>query len=170
MSTKLRNAFGHFATGVTIITTRTPTGEPVGMTVNSFASLSLDPPLVLWSLARTSVNFDVFQAATHFAVHVLGTEQSPLARQFATKDIDRFLDVDDDPLRVGCTAARRVPRVFRVRDARALRRRRPLDHRRPDPRVDERPGDPLLFYRGTICENRDRLTAATIYALASVSS
>ena len=148
MSTKLRNAFGHFATGVTIITTRTPTGDPVGMTVNSFASLSLDPPLVLWSLARTSVNFDVFQVETHFTVHVLGTEQSPLARQFATKDIDRFLDVTTTPCASG------VPRLDEYHacfECETHARYDGGDHSIIIGRildVDERPGDPLLFYRG----------------------
>ena len=148
MSTKLRNAFGHFATGVTIITTRTPTGDPVGMTVNSFASLSLDPPLALWSLARASVNFDVFHAASHFAVHVLGTEQSPLARQFATKDIDRFLGVTT----TACASG--VPRLDDYHacfECETYARYDGGDHSIIVGRilaVDERPGDPLLFYRG----------------------
>ena len=148
MSTKLRNAFGHFATGVTIITTRTASGNPIGMTVNSFASLSLDPPLALWSLARASVNFDVFHAAPHFAVHVLGTEQSPLARQFATKDIDRFRDVTTTLCASG------VPRLDEYHacfECETYARYDGGDHSIIIGRileVDERPGDPLLFYRG----------------------
>jgi flavin reductase (DIM6/NTAB) family NADH-FMN oxidoreductase RutF len=148
MSTQLRNAFGHFATGVTIITTRTASGNPIGMTVNSFASLSLDPPLALWSLARASVNFDVFHATSHFAVHVLGTEQSPLARQFATKDIDRFLGVTTTDCASG------VPRLDDYHacfECETYARYDGGDHSIIVGRilaVDERPGDPLLFYRG----------------------
>jgi flavin reductase (DIM6/NTAB) family NADH-FMN oxidoreductase RutF len=148
VSIKLRNAFGHFATGVTIITTRGSAGEPVGMTINSFSSLSLDPPLVLWSLARSSVNFATFHAATHFAVHVLGTGQSVLARQFATKDIDRFLGVATSACASG------IPRLGEYHacfECETYARYDGGDHAIIIGRVldvDERPGDPLLFYRG----------------------
>ena len=80
MSQELRSAFGHYATGVTIITTVGPAGDPVGMTANSFTSLSLDPPLVLWSIAHTSSNYAIFSAASCFAVHVLHAGQADLAR------------------------------------------------------------------------------------------
>ncbi len=73
---------GRFATGVTVVTTMTPTG-PLGMTVNSFASVSLDPPLVLWSPARRSSRFPAFEAASHFAIHVLSAGQRRLAERFA---------------------------------------------------------------------------------------
>ncbi|MFQ5622141.1 MAG: flavin reductase family protein [Paracoccaceae bacterium] len=73
---------GRFATGVTIVTTMTPDG-PLGMTVNSFASVSLDPPLVLWSPARKSKRFPAFEAAGHFAIHVLAADQIALAHAFA---------------------------------------------------------------------------------------
>jgi flavin reductase (DIM6/NTAB) family NADH-FMN oxidoreductase RutF len=78
----LRNALGRFATGVTVVTTMTPAG-PLGITVNSFSSVSLDPPLVLWSPARKSTRFPAFEASTHFAIHVLATDQQPLAEHFA---------------------------------------------------------------------------------------
>jgi flavin reductase (DIM6/NTAB) family NADH-FMN oxidoreductase RutF len=148
MSTKLRNAFSHFATGVTIVTTCGASGEAVGMTVNSFSSLSLEPPLVLWSLARSSVNHDVFHAATHFTVHVLGTEQSPLARQFATRDIDRFAGVTTSACASG------VPRLSDYHacfECETHARYDGGDHTIFVGRVlevDERPGDPLLFYKG----------------------
>jgi flavin reductase (DIM6/NTAB) family NADH-FMN oxidoreductase RutF len=148
MSTKLRNAFGHFATGVTIITTRNADGGPVGMTVNSFSSLSLDPPLALWSLARASVNFDVFHSATHFAVHVLGTDQSPLARQFATKDIDRFLGVTTTLCMSGVPRLNEYHACF---ECETHARYDGGDHSIIIGRileVDEQAGDPLLFYRG----------------------
>lgn len=83
----LRNALGRFATGVTLVTTMTPNG-PLGMTVNSFASVSLHPPLVLWSPARISERFPAFEAASHFAVHVLARDQQPLAERFARSGDD----------------------------------------------------------------------------------
>lgn len=77
-----RDALGRFVTGVTLVTTRAPSG-PLGMTVNSFASVSLDPPLVLWSPARKSSRFPAFEAASHFAIHVLAEDQRDLAEHFA---------------------------------------------------------------------------------------
>jgi flavin reductase (DIM6/NTAB) family NADH-FMN oxidoreductase RutF len=79
---ELRDALGRFATGVTVITAVGPHG-PLGITANSFASLSLDPPLVLWSPARKSSRFPAFEAASHFAVHVLAYDQQAMAMHFA---------------------------------------------------------------------------------------
>lgn len=79
---RLRDAFGRFATGVTVVTTRTPDG-PVGMTANSFSSVSLDPPLVLWCLGKASDRFDVFATAERYAIHVLGAGQQALSNGFA---------------------------------------------------------------------------------------
>jgi len=80
----LRRALGRFATGVTVVTTMTPRG-PLGMTVNSFSSVSLDPALVLWSPARKSARFPAFEASSHFAIHVLAADQRPLAEHFARR-------------------------------------------------------------------------------------
>ncbi len=77
----LRDALGRFATGVTVITCMTD-GGPVGITANSFASVSLDPALVLWSIARTSSRFTAFAAAQHFAIHILGEDERDLAARF----------------------------------------------------------------------------------------
>lgn len=82
-----RDALGRFATGVTVITAPGPEG-PVGFTANSFSSLSLDPPLVLWSPAKSSRRFGVFAAARHYAIHVLGAEQAALGRHFAMNGTD----------------------------------------------------------------------------------
>lgn len=76
-----RDALGRFATGVTLVSAAGPHG-PVGFTANSFASLSLDPALVLWSIARSSARFPAFAAAGHFAIHVLGQGQSGLPSRF----------------------------------------------------------------------------------------
>ncbi|EJM15546.1 conserved protein of DIM6/NTAB family [Pseudomonas sp. GM21] len=86
----LRDAFGSFATGVTIVTTTGPGGVDIGLTANSFSSVSLDPPMVLWSLARTSLNMDAFRNSGHFAVHILSADQEALSGRFASKGIDRF--------------------------------------------------------------------------------
>jgi flavin reductase (DIM6/NTAB) family NADH-FMN oxidoreductase RutF len=77
----LRDALGRFATGVTVITIPTLDG-PMGFTANSFASVSLDPPLVLWSPARSSARYPFFAAAPFYAIHVLGAEQADLSRRF----------------------------------------------------------------------------------------
>ena len=76
-----RSALGSFTTGVTVVTANTPDG-PIGMTVNSFASVSLDPPLVLWSPAKSSSRHAAFNAATHFAIHVLSADQDLLSARF----------------------------------------------------------------------------------------
>lgn len=86
----MRHALGRFATGVTIVTTLAPDGTPVGLTVNSFNSLSLDPPLVLWSLRRTSPSLDAFVAAPRFAVNVLAESQLELSRAFASRVAHKF--------------------------------------------------------------------------------
>lgn len=91
---ELRNAFGTFATGVTIVTTVDAAKRPVGLTANSFSSVSLEPPLVLWSLARTSPNLAVFEAASHFAVNVLAREHAALSRRFASPVPDKFAAAD----------------------------------------------------------------------------
>ena len=92
-ATEFRQALGMFATGVTIVTARTGGGELVGLTANSFNSVSLAPPLVLWSLSRLAGSMGAFSAGAHYAIHILGSDQQDLARQFAIKDIDRFAGV-----------------------------------------------------------------------------
>lgn len=90
----LRDALGCFSTGVTVVTTVDPDGKPVGLTANSFTSVSLDPPLVLFSLARTSYNLPVFEKAGRFAINVLHIGQQPLSNRFVQRDVDRFEGVD----------------------------------------------------------------------------
>ncbi|MCP3401521.1 flavin reductase family protein [Bradyrhizobium sp. CCGB20] len=89
-----RNALGTYGTGVTIITAMAPDGKPYGITCNSFASVSLNPPLVLWSLGIYSSSLTVFQNASHFAVHILGTSQQGLANKFAKSSEDKFAGID----------------------------------------------------------------------------
>ncbi|MRX49811.1 flavin reductase [Paracoccus sp. S-4012] len=78
---RFREALGRFATGVTVVTVAGP-GGPVGMTVNSFTSVSLEPPLLLWCPARASSRHAAFLAASHWAVHVLGSDQIDLCLRF----------------------------------------------------------------------------------------
>ena len=84
-----RDALGRFTTGVTVVTCEGP-GGPVGITANSFASVSLDPPLVLWSPARASTRFDAFARAEHYSIHVLGEDQRDLGAAFARHPSEAF--------------------------------------------------------------------------------
>ena len=87
----LRTVLSCYPTGVAIVATRTADGRPVGLTINSFASLSLEPPLVLWSLVNRSPSLQAFRDCTHFTISVLGCEQEALARHFANPAVpDKF--------------------------------------------------------------------------------
>ena len=93
-----RGALGSFATGVTVLTALAPDGEWIGLTVSSFNSVSLDPPLILWSLSCTSPKLDAFRRASHYAVNVLAANQQEISDRFATRSGERFTGV---PLREG---------------------------------------------------------------------
>jgi flavin reductase (DIM6/NTAB) family NADH-FMN oxidoreductase RutF len=82
-----------FATGVTVVTSRGPDGVPVGLTANSFNSVSLAPPLVLWSLSRRAGTMPAFRAGSHYAINILAADQRALAERFAGKAADRFTGV-----------------------------------------------------------------------------
>jgi flavin reductase (DIM6/NTAB) family NADH-FMN oxidoreductase RutF len=86
----LRAALGCFATGVTVVTCIAPDGRPVGLTANSFTSVSLDPPLLLVCIAKPAGCAEAMTGASHFAVNVLQNEQQPASIRFATRDEDRF--------------------------------------------------------------------------------
>jgi 3-hydroxy-9,10-secoandrosta-1,3,5(10)-triene-9,17-dione monooxygenase reductase component len=107
---ELRKVLGTFATGVTVITTRAPDGTPVGLTANSFNSVSLNPPMVLWSLAKSARSRTAFESAQHWAVHILAADQEELANRFATRGTDKFAGLTIDqgggevPLLHGCAA------------------------------------------------------------------
>ena len=148
-SREFRDALGCFATGVCVITANPEGWEPFGMTVNSFASVSLDPPLVLWSLQNNSEVFDHFSAAPRYAINVLCHEQEGLSSQYARRgdhrlDAEHCLpDRDGSPLLRGalvsfdCELAETHPGgdhviiVGRVIDV-----------------VSREDGEPLLFYGG----------------------
>ena len=99
-----------FATGVTVVTARSPDGTLTGLTASSFNSVSLAPPLVLWSLARRAASLPVFSAGSHYAINVLAASQKLVAERFATRGVDRWKGVDytlgisGAPLLEGCVA------------------------------------------------------------------
>jgi flavin reductase (DIM6/NTAB) family NADH-FMN oxidoreductase RutF len=85
-----RRALAQFATGIAVVTTRTAAAEPIGITINSFSSVSLDPPLVLWSLGLRASAFDAYRDAERFMINVLAADQLEVAKRFATPVQDRF--------------------------------------------------------------------------------
>ena len=98
---RLRDAFGCFTTGVTVVTTRTAEGKPVGFTANSFASVSLDPPLALVCVDMAANSLPVLEAAGAFVVNVLHAEQEEVARRFTAKGGDRFHNLPIETWRTG---------------------------------------------------------------------
>ena len=88
-----RAALGMFATGVTVVTGRNAGGGCFGLTANSFNSVSLAPPLVLWSLSRTAGTMPHFERGSHYAINILASDQRVLAERFASKTVDRFAGV-----------------------------------------------------------------------------
>lgn len=97
----LRDALGCFATGVTIVTTTAADGSPIGLTANSFTSVSLDPPLLLVCIAKKAGSAATLKAASHFAVNVLQIGQQPASDRFARKSEDRFADTAWEPGETG---------------------------------------------------------------------
>ncbi|MBU1362303.1 MAG: flavin reductase family protein [Gammaproteobacteria bacterium] len=116
-SRALRNALGRYATGVTIVTAIDPDGHPIGLTVNSFAAVSLEPALVLWCLDNKSHNLAAFRQASHHAINVLAADQQDLSNRFATWPADRFAGlpwqpgVGGAPVFPGCCATFEVANV-----------------------------------------------------------
>jgi 3-hydroxy-9,10-secoandrosta-1,3,5(10)-triene-9,17-dione monooxygenase reductase component len=116
---RFRNALGAFATGVTIVTTRDAQGLDIGLTANSFNSVSLDPPMVLWSLAKNARSLPAFLGTSHFAVHVLAADQEELSLRFATRGSEKFAGLDVErgasqvPLLRGCSARFQCRTAFR---------------------------------------------------------
>ena len=109
-SRRFRNALGMFATGITVVTTRTPAGEPIGLTVNSFNSVSLEPPLIVWSLANDLPSRPLFEGCEYYAINVLAEDQMDLSQRFASRNGEKFAGLEIDagqggvPLLKGCCA------------------------------------------------------------------
>lgn len=124
-SLDLRAALGMFATGVTVVTTLNEGGHAVGLTANSFTSVSLAPPLVLWSLSERSLSMPAFASATHFAVNVLAAEQRVIAERFASKAEDRFDGVN---WRIGSSGVPVIDGAAAVFECRSCNRHVEGDH------------------------------------------
>ena len=107
---EFRDALGMFATGITVVSTRAPDGQPIGLTVNSFNSVSLDPPLIVWSLASNLPCVPIFEACEYYSVNVLAADQDNLSNLFASRSDDKFAGLEFDegmygvPLLRGCCA------------------------------------------------------------------
>jgi 3-hydroxy-9,10-secoandrosta-1,3,5(10)-triene-9,17-dione monooxygenase reductase component len=107
---EFRKVLGNFTTGVTIVTTRGQDGNPVGITVNSFNSVSLQPPMVLWSISKSALSLKAFESSEFWAVHILSAAQESLSNRFARSGEDKFAGVETEPghaaipLLTGCTA------------------------------------------------------------------
>lgn len=146
----LRRAFGHFATGVTIVTTRDREGAPVGVTASSFNTVSLSPPLVLWSIARNAFSFDTFATASHFAIHVLEADQRALSDRFARASSDKFAGIRVAEGAGGVPLIEGIQTVFECETA---QRHEGGDHLILVGQVLrfqmlQHPADPLLFHCG----------------------
>lgn len=108
---EFRTALGHFATGITVVTARASNGDLLGVTVNSFNSVSLDPPLVLFSLERRALSLPAFETAGSFAVNILSDSQTHLSQNFARTQGDKWQGIAFDlwetgsPILQGCLAA-----------------------------------------------------------------
>ena len=143
----LRRCFGQFGTGVTVITTQIG-DERAGVTANSFSSLSLDPPLVLWSIKRTSRSFGAFEKAEHFAVNILSADQINVSQAFSGPQTDKFAGLD---FIAGKTGSPTVPSAIAVIECQVKERLDGGDHIIIIGRVlhfSESPGNALLFCQG----------------------
>ena len=118
-SREFRSALGTFTTGVTIVTARDPDGRAVGVTANSFNSVSLNPPMILWSLAKSARSLATFEAAKYWAVHILAATQDDLSTRFARSGDDKFAGLQseaglgDTPLLLNCASRLQCKTAFR---------------------------------------------------------
>ncbi|MEO1642053.1 MAG: flavin reductase family protein [Pseudomonadota bacterium] len=90
---QFRDALSLFATGITVVTTHGEDGVDAGITANSFNSVSLDPPLILWSIGHDSGSFQTFESCEHFAVHILTVDQTDLSQRFASLGANKFANL-----------------------------------------------------------------------------
>ncbi len=146
----LRDALGCFATGVTVVSTVNGTGEFFGLTANSFTSLSLDPPLVLFCLDHKALSFDAFHDAGHFVVNVLGEGQEELSAHFARSSVDKWNGLAYETWESGCPV---LPDCIAVLECHTVARHEGGDHliiigRVERVRYDEGEVRPLLYYKG----------------------
>lgn len=147
---ELRRAFGRFPTGVTVITTQCANGKREGITANSFTTVSLDPPLVLWSLRNDARSRPGFQQARHFAIHVLAREQRGLSTRFATPAEDKFEGLDIEEGLGGCPLLPACLARFECETQRVIPAGDHLMWLGRVIRVTHAAGDPLVFNAGRL--------------------
>jgi flavin reductase (DIM6/NTAB) family NADH-FMN oxidoreductase RutF len=149
-SQQFRQALSQFATGVTVVTTRTSDGSFTGLTASSFNSVSLDPPLVLWSLGNRAQSMPVFNENTHYVINILAADQIAIAERFASRQEDRFQGVDFTLSRAGLPILKGVSAWFECFN----RSRYPEgDHVIFVGEVEQcecMPKDPLIFHDGQL--------------------
>jgi flavin reductase (DIM6/NTAB) family NADH-FMN oxidoreductase RutF/flavin-dependent dehydrogenase len=144
----LRQALGQYATGVTVVTSRAPDGRKIGVTANSFTSVSMDPPLVLWCPAKKAPSLPDLTAATHFAINVLAADQHDLSRQFATPAEDKFAGV---AISDGCGGVPLLENAVARFQCRTVQRVDAGDHvifLGEVEKYDAAGGEPLVFHSG----------------------
>lgn len=145
----LRQVFGSFATGVTIVTVRDASGRPRGMTANSFTSVSLTPPLILVCVATNAPIWPAFAAAETFAVNVLAHSQQELSQGFAQPLPDKFAGVDWRPGRQGSPVLNDAVAHLECRRVREIEAGDHMILLGEVVDFAERPALPLIFHRGS---------------------
>ena len=145
---ELRHALGRFATGITVVTTLTAEKKREGLTANSFTAVSLDPPLVLWSLNRAALSLASFERCHHFAVNVLAAHQRHVANHFARPAPDKFAGIPWQPGLGGCPVLKDCLALFECRLERTVPGGDHLLFIGHVERFRWRAGDPLLFSCG----------------------
>ena len=146
----LRDTFGRFATGVTVVSTVNESGEFFGLTANSFTSLSLDPPLVLFCLDYKALSFDAFRETSNFVVNVLSEGQKELSAHFARSSVDKWNGIEYEIWNTGCPV---LPQSIAVLECLTVTRHEGGDHliiigQVERFRYDENEIKPLLYYKG----------------------
>lgn len=143
-----RTALSSFATGVAIVSTGTADGKPVGVTINSFASVSLSPPLVLWNIAKSALSHDIFVRARYFCINVLAMHQRELSLTFSRTGADKFSGLTCG---AGIGGAPKLPDFAACFECETEHSYEGGDHTIIVGRVlafEDRETDPLIFYRG----------------------
>jgi len=150
---ELRDALGRFATGVCLITTTTKDGRALALTANSFASVSLDPPLVLWSLQKNSDVYDAYATPTHYAINILSDQQQDLSSRYARKNEH---ELDPDHFTLGADGAPVVGGALVTFECELHQSHDGGDHLiivgKVSRMTDSGEGAPLLFYSGAYRE------------------
>ena len=144
----LRRAFGRFATGVTVVTAVLPDGRKLGLTANSFASVSLEPPLVSWNYRCASPHLQALMDCEHFLVHVLSAEQQSLSHRMARSADDKFVGLDVEQ---GLGGAPRLPGSLATFECELRQTIKAGDHVIFIGEVihyDHTDGEPLMFVNG----------------------